>query len=161
MAFTTPHCARSHFHSCRVSAFKYCKHWCGFQSPEFLTSLHAIFLYCNSPILQVQPGDGLSSKNYKRIFGLRKRKSNNCSQSWGGNKGSSGDLTNNANLVNSSPNKNNIAQETESPSSISVSYPIIRQRHVFLMMENGVATGYKVLSLVNNTCLIWTTATLC
>ncbi|XP_065211901.1 oxysterol-binding protein-related protein 6-like isoform X2 [Planococcus citri] len=69
----------------------------------------------------VSLSDGLSpnSKKDKRRFGLRKKKSNNCSLSWGGNKGSSGDLTSNANLTTCSPCKSGSVQEAESSSPVS------------------------------------------
>ncbi|KAK7572119.1 hypothetical protein V9T40_014591 [Parthenolecanium corni] len=68
--------------------------------------------------------DGLSPslKRDKKIFGLRKKKYTNYSMSWGGNKGSAGDLSSNASISNSSPcrNSTSTAQDIESSSPISV-----------------------------------------
>lgn len=86
---------------------------------EQLNKLFAVFDQLETGVEnEVQLSDGLSSnmKRDKRIFGLRKKKSNNCSLSWGGSKSSSSDLTHNAMLNNNSPCKNSCTHHVESSS---------------------------------------------
>lgn len=69
-------------------------------------------------------GASPNSKKDRKKFGLRKKKSNHCSASWSGTKGSSNDLTNNAvsTSTNYSPCKSCSTQEVaESSSPVSVS----------------------------------------